>query len=144
MGYPGRDEELELLRSRGAEPELEQLEPVLDASEVIELQDLVGEVHVSEPLLGYLLEVVEATRRHESLSLGVSTRGCLAWQRSAQALALVRGRGFVIPDDLQDTAVTVLAHRILHADPLVGDGWERSRGERAVIRAILETIPVPR
>jgi MoxR-like ATPase len=144
MGYPGRDEELELLRSRGAEPELEQLEPVLDASEVIELQDLVPEVHVSESLLGYLLEVVEATRTHESLSLGVSTRGCLAWQRSAQALALVRGRGFVIPDDLQDTAVTVLAHRILHADPLVGDGWERSRGERAVIRAILESIPVPR
>ena len=144
MGYPGRDEELELLRSRGAEPELEQLRPVLDAREVIEMQNLVPEVHVSEDLLRYLLAVVEQTRDHEALALGVSTRGCLAWQRSAQALALVRGRSFVIPDDLQDTAEQVLAHRVLHADPLVGDGWQRSRAERAVIRAVLEAIPVPR
>ncbi len=144
MGYPGHDEEIELLRSGGAEPELEQLEPVLDTDEVLEMQDLVAEVHVTDTLLDYLLEVVEATRSHEALALGVSTRGCLAWQRSAQALALVRGRGFVIPDDLQDTAESVLAHRLLHADPLVGEGWERSRAERAVIRTILESIPVPR
>ncbi len=144
MGYPGRDEERELLRSSGAEPELEQLEPVLDGSEVLEMQRLVPEVHLSDALLDYLLEVVGATRGHEALALGVSTRGCLAWQRSAQALALVRGRGFVVPDDLQDTAESVLAHRLLHADPLVGEGWERSRAERAVIRAILESVPVPR
>jgi MoxR-like ATPase len=144
MGYPGRDEELELLRSGGAEPELERLKPVVDAREVVEMQDLVVEVHMSEILLEYLFEVVEATRAHEALALGVSTRGSLAWQRSAQALALVRGRAFVLPDDLQDTAESVLAHRLLHADPLVGDGWERSRSERAVIRAVLESIPVPR
>jgi MoxR-like ATPase len=144
MGYPGRDEERELLRSSGAEPELEQLAPVLDRNEVLEMQRLVPEVHLSDMLLDYLLEVVEATRIHEALALGVSTRGCLAWQRSAQALALVRGRGFVIPDDLQDTAESVLAHRLLHADPLVEGGWERSRAERAVIRSIIEKVPVPR
>ena len=144
MGYPGHDEELDLLRSSGAEPQLEQLKPVLDAREVMEMQDLVAEVHISDELLEYLLEVVEATRGHQTLALGVSTRGCLSWQRSSQALALVRGRAFVIPDDLQDTAEAVLAHRLLHADPLVGDGWERSRAERAVIRSILEKIPVPR
>jgi len=142
MGYPGREEELELLRTGGTEPELEQLEPVLDGREVMEMQDLVKEVHISDALLEYLLEVVEATRSHEALALGVSTRGCLSWQRCSQALALVRGRAFVIPDDLQNTAEAVLAHRL--ADPLVGDGWERSRSERAVIRAILESIPVPR
>jgi MoxR-like ATPase len=144
MGYPGHDEELMLLRTSGAEPQLEQLEPVLNAREVMEMQDLVAEVHISDELLEYLLEVVEATRSHQALALGVSTRGCLSWQRSSQALALVRGRAFVIPDDLQDTAEAVLAHRLLHADPLVGDGWERSRSERAVIRSILESIPVPR
>ena len=144
MGYPGREEELELLRTGGTEPELEQLKPVLDGREVMEMQDLVKEVHISDALLEYLLEVVEATRNHEALALGVSTRGCLSWQRCSQALALVRGRAFVIPDDLQNTAEAVLAHRLLHADPLVGDGWERSRSERAVIRAILESIPVPR
>jgi MoxR-like ATPase len=144
MGYPDRGEELELLRASGAEPELELLEPVLNAREVIEMQNLVGEVHLSEVLREYLLDVVEATRSHEALSLGVSTRGCLSWQRSAQALALVRGRPFVLPDDLQDTAESVLAHRLLHADPVVGDGWERSRAERAVLRSILDAIPVPR
>jgi MoxR-like ATPase len=144
MGYPGRSEELELLRSGGTEPELAQLRPVLTAAEVIELQREVTTVHVSDALRSYLLEVVERTRSHHGLSLGVSTRGCLAWQRVAQALALVRGRPFVVPDDLQDTAEPVLAHRVLLADPMLGDGWERSRQERAVIRAILESVPVPR
>jgi MoxR-like ATPase len=144
MGYPGRDEELELLRSGGTEPELEQLEPVLTAAEVIEMQRLVGEVHVSEVLRRYLFEVVEQTRQHEALALGVSTRGSLAWQRSAQALALVRGRPYVIPDDLQDCAEAALAHRVLLTDPLVGNGWERSQRERGVIRGILDVIPVPR
>lgn len=144
MGYPERGEELELLRSSGVEPQLDQLQPVLNAREVIEMQDLVAEVHLSEVLREYLLDIIEATRRHASLALGVSTRGCLSWQRSAQALALVRGRGFVLPDDLQDTAEAVLAHRLLHADPVVGDGWERSRAERAIVRAILEQTPVPR
>ncbi|MCU0235417.1 MAG: MoxR family ATPase [Thermoanaerobaculales bacterium] len=144
MGYPGGEEELELLRSSGVEPELARLTPVLDAAEVIEMQNLVPEVHVAETLRAYLLQVVAATRSHEALALGVSTRGCLAWQRSAQALALVRGRSYVLPDDLQDTAESVLSHRLLHADPLVGDGWQRSRAERAVIRAILDGIPVPR
>jgi MoxR-like ATPase len=144
MGYPGHDEELELLRSGGAEPELEQLEPVLSADEVLELQRLVHEVHVADPLLDYLLEVVERSRGHEALALGVSTRGCLAWHRSAQALALVRGRAYVVPDDLQDTAEAVLAHRVLTAEPMVGSGWERSRRERALIRGLLESTPVPR
>jgi MoxR-like ATPase len=144
MGYPGRGEELDLLRAGGAEPELEQLEPVLTGSDVIELQRKVAEVHVSDQLLEYLIEVVERTRSHDALALGVSTRGCLAWQRSAQALALVRGRPFVVPDDLQETAVSVLAHRVLLADPLLADGWERSRQERAVVQSILETVAVPR
>jgi MoxR-like ATPase len=144
MGYPASEEELSLLRSGGAEPELEQLEPVLTGPEILELQNKVTEVHVSDELLRYLLEVVGRSRSHEALSLGVSTRGCLSWQRSAQALALVHGRPFVTPDDLQESAESVLAHRVLLADPMVGDGWERSRRERAVIRSIIESVPVPR
>ena len=144
MGYLGRAEELELLRAGGAEPELESLQPVLSAAEVLELQAMVGEVHTGDRILGYLMDVVERTRRHEALSLGVSTRGSLAWQSSAQALALLRGRGYVVPDDLQDTAEWVLAHRVLLADPLIGDGWEKSRQERAVIRSIVDSASVPR
>jgi len=144
MGYPGPDEELELLRAGGAEPELEALEPVLSSSEVIDLQSKVAEVHTDEKILGYLMDVITKTREHEALTLGVSTRGSLSWQRSAQALALVRGRAFVVPDDLQHTAESVLAHRVLLADPLIGDGWEKSRKERSVIRSIIESTPVPR
>ena len=144
MGYPGRAEELELLASGGTEPELAQLKPVLTGAEVLELQREVATVHVSDALRLYLLEIVERTRSHDGLSLGVSTRGCLAWQRCAQALALVRGRPFVIPDDLPDTAAPALAHRVLLSDPLLGDGWERSRQERRVIRAIVASAPVPR
>jgi len=117
---------------------------VLSGADVAHLQEKVGEVHVAKPLQAYLLDVVEQTRRHDALSLGVSTRGAIAWHRSAQALALVRGRPFVTPDDLQDTAEPVLAHRVLLADPAVGDGWERSRRERTVIRSIIESVPVPR
>ena len=105
---------------------------------------MVGEVHTDEKILGYLMEVISRTRDHEALTLGVSTRGSLSWQRSAQALALVRGRAFVVPDDLQYTAEWVLAHRVILSDPLLGDGWERSRRERAVIRSIVEGTPVPR
>ncbi len=144
MGYPGRSEELELLGTGGAERHLERVAPVLTAAEVVELQRIVTEVHVSPPLAEYLLDVVERTRRHEDLALGVSTRGCLAWQRAGQALALVRGRGFVVPDDLQDVAESVLAHRILLADPLAEASRERSLQERAVIRSVLEQTPVPR
>lgn len=144
MGYPGADEELELLRAGGAEPELEALEPVLDSAEVIALQSKVAEVHTGDRILDYLMQVITRTREHEALTLGVSTRGSLAWQRSAQALALVRGRAYVIPDDLQETAESVLAHRVILADPLIGDGWEKSRRERAVIRSIVESVAVPR
>jgi len=144
MGYPGPDEELELLRAGGAEPELEQLEPVLSSEEVIELQTMVPEVHMGEKILAYLMEVITKTRNHEALSLGVSTRGSLAWQRSAQAMALVRGRAYVVPDDLQHTAESVLAHRVLLADSLIGDGWEKSRREGAVVRSIIESTTVPR
>ncbi len=144
MGYPGRRAELELLRSNGVEPQLDQLVPVVDAGEVRRLQAMVAEVHVADRLLDYLLEVVERTRNHETLTLGVSTRGSLAWQRAARALALVRGRSFVTPDDLQDTAEAVLAHRVMLAEPVVASDWERSRRERAAIRAILDGTPVPR
>ncbi len=144
MGYPNPEEELALLESGGVEPELAGLTPVLDAKEVIDLQDLVTGVHVDQGVRAYLLEVVLRTRRHELLILGVSTRGSLAWQRSAQALALVRGRAYVIPDDLQDTAEAVLAHRLLLADSLSELEWEVAERERQVIRSILESVRAPR
>lgn len=144
MGYPPREEERILVASGGAAPSLEGVEPVLDRRDVLELQGKVPEVHVAPALIEYLMDVVEATRSEAALALGVSTRGAIVWHRAAQALALVRGRPFVTPDDLKGTAEAVLAHRVLLAEPTVEGGWEASRRQRAVIRGILERVAVPR
>jgi MoxR-like ATPases len=144
MGYPGRREEIALIRSGGAEPTLDAVEPVLSRAEVRALQAEVPGIHVAPALEEYLHDIVVRTRNRPGIAVGVSTRGAIAWHRCAQALALVRGRDFVTPDDLQDTAEPVLAHRVLLAEPALADGWERSRRERAAIRAIVDEVPVPR
>jgi MoxR-like ATPase len=143
LGYPGREAELELMRSGGVDDELEALRPVLSAAEILELQARVKQVHVAPVLLHYMLELVERTRKHASLMLGVSTRGALALHRTAQAAALVDGREYVIPDDITKVAVPVMAHRVVLAGGEVEEGWSRSEAERAIVREILEKTPVP-
>ncbi|MBP1619631.1 MAG: hypothetical protein H6Q02_398 [Acidobacteria bacterium] len=143
IGYPSPEEELELLRCGGVEGELEAVQPVLQAGEMLELQGRVREVRVADRLLAYLHELVLATRRHPGLALGVSTRGALALHRACQALALVEGRDYVIPDDAARLAEPVMAHRVVLAGGEAGEGWSRSEAERAVIREVLEATPVP-
>ena len=143
LGYPAPDEELALLRAGGVEGELEAVQPVLDGSALLQLQARVREVKVAPALLTYLLELVQRTRRHSALGLGVSTRGALALHRAAQALALVEGREYVIPDDVQRMAVPVMAHRVVLAGGEGDEGWSRSEAERAVIREVVDGTPVP-
>lgn len=143
LGYPAPEEELELLRLGGVEDELESVGPVLGEGEVVELQGRARRVRVAPQLAEYLLELVQRTRRHPGLALGVSTRGALALQRACQALALVEGREYVIPDDVARMAVPVLAHRLLLAGGELGEGWSRSESEREVVREILAATPVP-
>ena len=143
LGYPAPDEELALLRAGGVEGELEAVQPVLDGSELLQLQARVREVQVAPALLAYLLELVHRTRRHPALGLGVSTRGALALHRAVQALALVEGREYVIPDDVQRLAVPVMAHRVVLAGGEAGEGWSRSEAERAIIREVVDGTPVP-
>ena len=143
LGYPAPDEELELLRRGGVEAELEAVQPVLEASELVQFQVQVRQVRIAPPLLSYLLELVSRTRRHPSLALGVSTRGALALHRACQALAMVESRDYVIPDDVQRLAVPVMAHRVVLAGGEVTEGWSRSEAERAIIREIVDETPVP-
>jgi MoxR-like ATPase len=143
LGYPAPDEELALLRSGGVEGELEAIRPVLEGAELVQLQARVREVRVAPPLLAYLLDLVHRTRNHPGLALGVSTRGALALHRASQALAMVEERDYVIPDDIQRLAVAVMAHRVVLAGGEVGEGWSRSEAERAVIREIVDSAPVP-
>ena len=142
IGYPSAGDEKKLLRAGGAHDALEHLEPVLDGDEVRELQARVAAVHVSESLVEYLMSIVQATRTHPEASLGVSTRGALTYFKTCQALAMVNGRDFVVPEDVKRLAVPVLSHRILMKDRRMARG--DSSPEARFIERIVNDTAVPR
>ena len=90
-----------------------QLSEVLSTREILKLQSQVHDVKVDEALVDYMLAIVEKTRTHESLALGVSPRGAQAMYRATQALAMVEGRGYAIPDDIKRLVVPIFAHRVI-------------------------------
>src|SRR5436190_19590021 len=142
VGYPNAIDEKKLLRAGGAHDALEQLEPVLEEAEVRELQAQVSSIHVNESLVDYLMTVVQTTRHHSEVVLGVSTRGALTYFKACQALAMASGGDFVIPEDIKRLAGPVLSHRIVLKDRrlLRGDVTPEER----FIQRILGEIPVPR
>jgi MoxR-like ATPase len=111
MGYPDPASEREILRNRDGSGN--QAPSVVGAADVLELQARAREVRVDDVLVDYMMAVVEKTRCHESLSLGVSPRGAQALYRAAQALALAGGRDFAIPDDVKRLVIPVFAHRVV-------------------------------
>jgi MoxR-like ATPase len=111
VGYPDRQAERDIVRNPES-AQHEHLRPVLSSEELLYLQDQVTRVTVDETLVDYLLAIVEKTRNYETLSLGVSPRGAQALYRASQALALLQGRDYVIPDDIKRLVVPVCAHRI--------------------------------
>jgi MoxR-like ATPase len=142
IGYPGREVERELLRERAGGDPVARLEPAVDLATVRVAQDAVEKVKVTDSLIDYAMTLVEETRRHPAIAVGVSTRGSLAWYRAAQAAAFADGRDFCIPDDFKGLAVAALAHRLaLHAshDSL---GRQRAESER-VIHELVARVPVP-
>jgi MoxR-like ATPase len=139
LGYPDEREEDELLlRFRGPNP-LERLEAVLTPERLLELRGAVQAVRVEPSVRGYGLALVRATRRHEAVRLGASPRASLALYHAAQALAALRGRGYVLPDDIKQLAAPVLAHRLL----LHSQARLRGRSELTVLDEILTATPVP-
>jgi MoxR-like ATPase len=142
IGYPNATDEKKLLRSGGAQVALEHLEPVLEEQEVRDLQAQVATIHVNESLVEYLMTIVQTTRTHAEAALGVSTRGAQNYFRACQALAMVNGRDFVIPEDVKRLAGPVLSHRIVMKDRrlLRADGSPEQR----FIQRIVSEIPVPR
>ncbi len=142
IGYPSKSIERELLRERaGGDPVL-RLEPVVDLATVRTLQDGVETIRVEDALLDYAMSIVEETRRHPAIAVGVSTRGALAWYRAAQAAALAAGRDFVVPDDIKALAVPCLAHRMVLAQAHDSLGRQRVDGER-IVAEIVNRIAVP-
>ena len=140
VGYPERDFELEVLTTHREREPVDSLQPVLSREEVVALQEAVRRVRLDDAINGYLLDIVAATRACDELHVGVSTRGALALYRAAQSAALVAGREYVVPDDVKQLAVPVMAHRVITRGYL--HGAEREAIE-ALIQRLLDEVPVP-
>ena len=113
IGYPPRAAERQLLEDHRTGEPAEQMTSVVSVEEILRLQASVRDVRVDDGVADYLLDIVHATREHPELEVGVSTRGGLMLYRAAQAVALLRGRDFTVPDDVKEMVVPVLAHRIV-------------------------------
>lgn len=116
IGYPHADAERRILtESRGGRAPVDDLEPRIGPDDVLELQERVARVHADPSVVDYVMEIVRRTRENRDVRLGASPRGAVALLRAARALALTRGRTWVVPDDVRDLVVPCLAHRILPA-----------------------------
>jgi MoxR-like ATPase len=113
VGYPSREEELQVLEEHRLGEPVDGLGPVLSCEQIFAMQDRVRQVQVTETIQNYLLDLVEATRESDELHVGASTRGALCLYRAAQALAVVERRDYVVPDDIKQLAVPVLSHRVI-------------------------------
>jgi MoxR-like ATPase len=140
VGYPDAPDEKSVLRGAG-QPVLDTLVPVLQAEDVMALQEEAERVRADESILDYIMALVAATRSSTFLSLGVSPRGSLALLRAARAQALADGRDFLVPDDVKSLAVPALAHRVM----LKGRGGQGGGLDaETVLRAVVQDVPVPR
>ena len=142
LGYPGAEEEREILLGASSADPVEGVEPVLGPEEVLELQGRVDEVRADPSLADYVMEVVRATRAHPRLRVGVSTRGAVALFRAARAYALLEGRSFLAPDDVRRLVVPCLAHRVGVAGTSAGSASAHEEAA-AVLEEIVASIRVP-
>ena len=141
MGYPDGVSEREILRSATSGVKA-GVKPVLAAEEVLELQRWVAQVRVDEAIVDYMMAIVAQTRKQEALSLGVSPRGAQALYRATQALALVEGRDYAIPDDVKRLAVPIFAHRVVINTRVALAQRASDLGDR-ILEEILTRIEVP-
>lgn len=138
VGYPEKDEGVMLLQRFIHSSPLEKLEPITDSNEIINAFLAIKNVTATKSVLAYIMDIVEATRQDERILTGVSPRGSQALLKAAQAKAAIQGRPYIIPDDVKQLAVPVLAHRI------VIRGMNRSKdAAEQIIQSILNKITVP-
>ena len=139
LGYPTDAEEEEILSRFQTSDPLEDLESVIEPMELIALRDTCRRVYLDGAVRGYIVSLVNATRNHDGIRLGASPRASLSLSMASQALAAVRGRDYVIPDDVKFLAVPALAHRLIPRTEA------RLRGHTAevIVKELLDTVPVP-
>ncbi|HVI09154.1 MAG TPA: MoxR family ATPase [Candidatus Binatia bacterium] len=142
MGYPDAMAEREILRSEAGAGRLQDLRPVLNGADVLEMQEAAKLVRVDESLVSYALEIVKRTRESEYLSLGVSPRGAQALYRAAQAMAFLHGRNFCTPEDFKSLAVPAFAHRVVMNGSYASNEKKSEQADQ-VLREIVESVAVP-
>jgi MoxR-like ATPase len=142
MGYPSRETEKEILRSQADAHSGASVQPVMEASDVLAMQQVAASVRVDESLLDYALEIIEKTRQNERLILGVSPRGSLMLQRAAQARAFIEGRDFCLPDDFKQLVVPVFAHRVV-VNARYATTQKKMAQAETILAEIVESTPVP-
>ena len=139
LGYPGDADEMNMLRARLAGREETELKPVLTAPELLRLQEAAEEVSVTEKILNYIVRIVAETRKNKNLTLGASPRASIALARCARAWALLEGRDFVTPQDVQAVAPSVLTHRLV----LSLDAGMRSLTAAEVLQECISRVAAP-
>jgi len=143
LGYPDQETERAIVTAGGMDAALGQVSPAVAVEEVVRLAGLVERVRVAPALVDYLLELAAESRKERSLALGISPRGAIHLHRAAQATALMEGRAFVIPDDIQAVLSPVLSHRVIPAGSYTSAPAERRRASEQIVKELVERIPVP-
>jgi MoxR-like ATPase len=139
IGYPKPDEEIEVLDRQQLRHPIETLGMVIKTKELLEAMEEIRKVYVSEPVKHYIVDLINRTRENPDVYLGASPRGSLGLFRTGQAMAALNGRDYVLPDDVKELAVSVLAHRVI-----VGPAARlRELSAEKIVNEILENLPVP-
>lgn len=139
MGYPTHDEEMRIVNGHDDRQNNIHLEPVASAEDVIAMQKAVQEIAISQPVVDYIVSIVAATREADEVVMGASPRGSIALMQAARGVAMLAGRSFVLPDDVQKMAKYVLCHRMIMRNRA---GLHRQTPE-TVVENILNSLPVP-
>ena len=142
MGYPSRENEKEILKSHANAHSGASVQPVMEASDILAMQEGVAAIRVDDSLLDYALEIIEKTRRNERLILGVSPRGSLMLQRAAQARAFIEGRDFCLPDDFKQMVLPVFAHRVV-VNARYATTQKKTAQAETILAEIIESTAVP-
>ena len=140
MGYPTMEEEMRLIKERQDINPLDFIEEIISKQELLQMQDQVKQIYVDDKVLTYLSKIVDGTRNHGMITLGVSPRGTLAIMDMSRARAFVQGRNYVLPEDVQAVSKAVLAHRLL----LNGKARMNHVSEEDVVEEIVNKVAVPK
>jgi MoxR-like ATPase len=142
IGYPARESEKIIIRNAAGHSPMGDIQPVMDASDVLAMQEASSQVRVDDSLLDYALEIVERTRQCDLLNLGVSPRGSGMLLRAAQASAYIDGRDYCLPDDFKSLVLPVFAHRVVVSSRYVSTQKKSAQSE-SILSEIVDSIRVP-